>query len=287
MSSVSSVVNVRGREYSYLMHRKVAVTLVVVCICAGVLGAQAVTTQLGITEGRAREAVFDSFVSGAVSVAGKAEVFTAASPQVRVAIVNAALTLARAFVDSAEFPKRYAEHRDANGPDPLPPAATADDVLAKQRTNFESQVEGMRKQLGDVTPAQRETLEQGFETMRARFTEMEKGDARIELDAALKQQRTRQVQAHEAAVKELEAVYPADPRALVANRLRKFLDLSKDVDFTAQLVERDRKMRFADAAFEARPAEWKMLFRAGKPAVDAARAFAQKWLADLEGKGVQ
>lgn len=261
--------------------------LVVGSVYVTEIGAQAVTAQLGVTDGRAREAVFDSFVSGAVSVAGKAGVFTAASPQVRVAIVNAALTLARAFVDSAEFPKRYADHRDANGPEPLPPTTTADEVLAKQRANFESQIEGMRKQFGDVTPAQRETLEQGFETMRARFTEMEKGDAKIELDAALKQQRTRQVQAHEAAVKELEAVYPADPRALVANRLRKFLELSKDVDFTAQLVERDRKMRFADAAFEARPAEWKMLFRAGKPAVDAARAFAQKWLADLEGKGVQ
>ena len=254
---------------------------------AGVLGAQAVTAQLGITEGRAREAVFDSFVSGAVSIAGKADVFTAASPQARVAIVNAALTLARAFVESAEFPKRYADHREANGPDPLPPATTADEVLAKQRATFEAQVEGMRKQFADVTPAQRETLEQGFETMRARFAEMEKGEAKIELEAALKEQRIRQVRAYDAAMKELDAVYPADPRALVANRLRKFLDLSKDIDFTAQLVERDRKMRFADAALEARPAEWKMLFRAGKPATDAARAFAQKWLADLEAKGVK
>jgi hypothetical protein len=249
--------------------------------------AQSITAQLGITEGRAREAVFDSFVSGAVSIAGKADVFTAASPQARVAIVNAALTIARAFTESAEFPKRYADHREANGPDPLPPATTADEVLAKQRANFEAQVEGMRKQFTEVTPAQRETLEQGFDTMRARFTEMEKGDVKSELEAALKEQRVAQVRAHEAAMKELDAVYPADPRALVANRLRKFLDLSKDIDFTAQLVERDKKMRFANAALEGRPAEWKMLFRAGKPATDAARAFAQKWLADLKGKGVE
>ena len=42
---------------------------------------------------------------------------------------------------------------------------------------------------------------------------------------------------------------------------------------------------FADAALEAKPAEWKMAFRAGKPAADAARAFAQKWLADLQSSG--
>ena len=259
------------------------VLAVVITAAAGAgLTAQAITAQLGVTEGRAREAVFDSFVSGAVSLAGKADVFTSASPQARVAIVNAALTLARAFVESAEFPKRYADHREANGPDPLPPPTTADEVLAKQRANFEAQVEGMRKQFAEVTPAQRDTLEQGFETMRARFTEMEKGDTRAELDAALTTQRAAQVITYQAAMTGLDAVYPADPRTLVASHLRKFLELSKDIDFTAQLVALGNKMRFADAALEARPPEWKMLFRAGKPASDAARAFAQKWLADLE-----
>ena len=269
------------------MRRTVLLGWLAASVSVTVIGAQAVTSQLGITEGRAREAVFDSFVSGTVSIAGKADVFTSASPQARVAIVNAALTLARAFAESAEFPQRYADHREANGPDPPPPATNADEVLAKQRANFEVQVEGMRKQFGDVTPEQRATLEAGFDTMRARFTEMEKGEVRAELDAALKEQRVAQIRAHEAALKELEGVYPADPRALVANRLRKFLDLSKDVNFTAQLVERDKRMRFADAALEAKPGEWKMLFRAGKPAIDAARAFAQKWLADLEAKGVK
>ena len=71
--------------------------MLVASVFGAALSAQAVTAQLGITEGRAREAVFDSFVSGAVSIAGKADVFTSASPQLRVANVNAALTLARAF----------------------------------------------------------------------------------------------------------------------------------------------------------------------------------------------
>ena len=65
-------------------------------VVAASLTAQAVTAQLGIADGRAREAVFDSFVSGAVSIAGNAEVVT------------------------------------VPGPDPLPPAATADEVLARE-----------------------------------------------------------------------------------------------------------------------------------------------------------
>jgi hypothetical protein len=270
------------------MNRRAICVIVTACVIgATALTAQSVTAQLGITDGRAREAVFDSFVSGAVSIAGKAEVFTAASPPARVAIVNAAATLARAFVDSDEFLRRYADHREANGPDPLPPVTSADEVLAQQRSNFEAQVEGMRKQFIEVTPEQRETLEKGFDAVRARFDEMDKSGTRAELDVALRAQRTRQVQAHETAMKELETLYPADPRALVANRLRRFLDLSKDVDFKAQVAEKDKRMHFVEPSLEAKPAEWKMLFRAGKPATDAARAFAQKWLADLAGKGVE
>ena len=251
--------------------------------------AQAITTQLGITEGRAKEAVFDSFMAGAVSLAGKADVFTAASPQARAAMVNAATTLARAFVESDEFKRRYADHREANGPDPLPDEQTADQVLAKQRAGFEQQVEGLRKQFVDdaITPEQKATLEEGFEAMRARFTEMEKGPPRTEMEAMLKAQRSQQVNTHAAAAKEFEALYPADPRALVALRLRRFLDATRDVDFTAKLVDQNKKRKFADPVFEAKPSEWKLCFRAGKPATDAAREFARKWVADLQSQGVK
>ena len=257
-------------------------------LCTG-LAAQTVTAQLGITEGRAKEAVFDSFMAGAVSIAGKAEVFIAASPQARLAMVRAATTLARAFTESDEFKRRYADHREANGPDPLPDEQTAEQALAKQRAGFEQQVEALRKQFVDdaITPEQRATLEEGFETMRARFTEMEKGSQLAEMEGVLKAQRTQQVRAHAAASKEFEALYPADARSLVAMRLRQFLDVTRDVDFTAKLVEQDKKQKFADPGIEAKPQEWKMCFRAGQAATEAAREFARKWVADLQAQGVK
>ena len=252
-------------------------------LCAAGLAAQTLSAQLGITEGRAKEAVFDSFMAGAVSLAGKAEIFTAASPQARVAMVGAATTLARAFVESDEFKRRYADHREANGPGPLPDEQTADQVLAKQRAGFEQQVELLRKQFADdaITPEQKATLEEGFEAMRARFTEMEKGPQRTEMEVMLKAQRSQQMSGRAAAVKQFDALYPADPRALVAMRLRKFLDATRDIDFAAKLVAQDKMQKFADPTLEAKPSEWKLCFRAGKPATDAAREFAGKWLADL------
>lgn len=263
----------------------VTITLICVTLCG--LAAQDHLATLGISEGRAKEAVFDSFVSDAVSIAGKPAAFLQMSPQARVALVNFTLNLARSFVESDDFKRRYAEHREANGPDPLPAAQTADQVFQRQRAGFENQVTEMRKLFDQITPEQRATLEEGWKEMRQRLDEMEKGDKRKEIEGLLKDERDNEVREHAAAVKELDKRYPADSRALVAMRLRRFLDVTSDVNYNAQLVDKDKKKVFADAALEAKPAEWKMAFRAGKPATDAARAFAQKWLADLKAQGVQ
>jgi cell division protein FtsN len=253
----------------------------------GVIQAQDHLATLGISEGRAKEAVFDSFVGDAVSIAGKSSAFTGASSAARVAMVNFALTLARTFVEGDDFKRRYADHREANGPDPLPEELTADAVLAKQRAGFEQQVAEMRKLFDQITPEQRATLEAGWTDMRDQLTAMEKGPKREELDRLLKGQRATQVRQREEAMKQLDAVYPADPRAMVAMRLRRFLDVSRDIAYDAQIVERQGKKVFADAALEAKPPEWKMCFRAGKPATDTARTFAQKWLNDLQAQGVK
>ena len=242
---------------------------------------------LGITAGRAREAVFDSFIADAVSIAGENKVFTAANDSARVAMVNFALNLARTFAETDDFKRRYADHRDANGPDPLGDEPSVDAILAKQRAGFEEQVLAMRKLFDQITPEQRATLEAGWKDMRAQLTEMETGPRRAELEKALRQQRVAEERERAQAMQQLEAVWPADHRALIANRLRHFLEVSKDVAYDAKLIEKDGKKVFADPALEARPGEWKMCFRAGKPATEAARTFAQKWLNDLAAAGVK
>ena len=108
----------------------------------------------------------------------------------------------------------------------------------------------------------------------------------------LKEQRAEDVKAHDEAVKALDKAFPADSRALVASRLKNFLDETKDVAFEATLVDagpdgRPKKKVFVDAALEAKSAQWKLCFRAGKPATDAARAFAQKWLTALQAQGIR
>lgn len=257
------------------------------CVTVAAAAAQDHLATLGISEGRAKEAVFDSFMSDAVSIAGKPAAFIAMPPAARVALVNFALNLARTFADSDEFKRRYADHREANGPDPLPEEQTADAILAKQRDGFENQVAEMRKMFDQITPEQRATLEEGWKQMRDQLTAMEKGEKRKEIDEILKGQRAEQVRQRDELMKAFEKTYPADPRALIAMRLRHFLEATKDVAYDAQLVEKNKKRVFSDEALEGKPGEWKMAFRAGKPATDPARGFAQKWLNDLQAQGVK
>ena len=91
-------------------------------------------------------------------------------------------------------------------------------------------------------------------------------------------------QQYQTRLKEYEARYPADPRPFIARRVRQFLDESATVEFGAKLVTSGRVMRFADPRYEDKSSDWKLCYRAGKPAVDAARTIATAWLAELERK---
>jgi hypothetical protein len=79
-----------------------------------------------------------------------------------------------------------------------------------------------------------------------------------------------------------EKNYPEDARGLIELRLREFLETTKDMDFDADLEERNDKQVFEDPELEAKPPEWKVYFRAGEAAVTAAREAAADWLDDID-----
>ena len=70
---------------------------------------------------------------------------------------------------------------------------------------------------------------------------------------------------------------PKTAAELARERIRGFVDACSTVDFDAKLDNR----RFVDPAYEHQTEEWKRCFRAGKPAVEAARSLAQEWLRAL------
>jgi hypothetical protein len=84
--------------------------------------------------------------------------------------------------------------------------------------------------------------------------------------------------AHDTTVK-ADAVLEKDPNVTVRHRLQQFLDETAGIDYDAKTSGPSHA--FVDAGYEAKPPLWKMGYRAGKEATEAARAFAKEWMEEL------
>ena len=93
----------------------------------------------------------------------------------------------------------------------------------------------------------------------------------------IEMQRQQEDRNHTDRIAEWEKAYPEDPKELVQTRLEDFLARTDDVDFAATLNGR----KFANAAYERKPEEWKLAYRAGKEPTEKARAFAEAWLKEM------
>ena len=170
-----------------------------------------------------------------------------------------------------------------------PGRQTADAILAKQRAGFENQVAEMRKLFDQITPEQRATLEEGWKQMRRAVRRDGKGRAaqadrgassRNSAPGSLRRAR----RGHEGVRKDLPrgpsgAGGHAAPPLPRGHQRRRF----------HRPARRQGQEEGASPTPPSRPsrASGKCAFRAGKPATDAARTFAQKWLADLQAQGVK
>lgn len=258
------------------------------CACLAVGGwlsvvvAQNVFGSLGMQEASAQRDIVQAFISGNVNVYPAAKAFRAAAPAARAALVKGVFDWARAYTESAAYKAAYDRERAASAPKP-PAAKKADAELARQKAEQQKSIDEMKKNLAQMPPELRKQMEATIKEIEAQTA---KQNADPQMAAMMRQGTEMQIaeeqKQYQESVARYNERYPADPRVLIAARLRKFLDISKDVDFGAALVPGPGgKQRFANAAYEAKPSEWKLCFRAGKEATTAAREAAQAWLATL------
>jgi hypothetical protein len=82
-----------------------------------------------------------------------------------------------------------------------------------------------------------------------------------------------------------ESQTPADPQTLFARRLREFLELTADVNFSARTIRLTGGpdgIEFIDKADRQRHWIWQAAAIAGPEATAAARAAAEAWLKEIE-----
>jgi hypothetical protein len=234
--------------------------------------------QLKVAEPLARETFLESLASGGVDKSVGRDAFIPASGAVRAQLASGAIAWAKAFTKTAAFTSEYATLRESRKPAAPVFEGTPEDELKARRAKENKQLEDAKKQLAGLPPDLRRQAE---ENLRASLGLMETPEMQQAQLQQIRDERKQQTEAHAKAMTVWEANLPANPSALIAARLSKFLEVSATVDFNAKLVEKDGRKFFADPALEAKSADWKLCYRAGREAVQAARAAAQAWLGEL------
>jgi hypothetical protein len=238
-----------------------------------------------LSSAAANDAILNSFTSGSIVLAGTRAAFTSATPEQRATLVRAVVAAARAYASTQDFAKRYGSFRASQRPERAPMPQNGEEAQAAQLKQLDDIVKEALKLSENMPPQAREDLIENIEFTKRQLAELNKDPKhRATVDAAAREAAKVANEEFHKALSRYEADYPNDVKQLIATRLRAFLAMSATVDFSARTIRgTDKKLHFVDPSHESMPKEWKMLYRAGKPAVDAAREAAADWLKALGG----
>lgn len=247
------------------------------------LVAQGTLAGLGVQELTAKQEMVQTLADGYVPWHLGAKAFKVAPAPARAAMVKAAMAWAKVYTETPAFRADYDRRRAQDTPAPPKPKGAPDAQLAVQRAEQKKQLDEMRANIAKMPPEMRKQMEDTVKQVEAQFAAQEKD---VQMTAIMKQsfemQAAEEKKAYEGRVAAHEKRFPADPKTLIARRLQEFLEVTRDVDFGATLVAgRGGKMVFANAAYEEKPPEWKLCYRAGREPVEAARGVAAGWLEAL------
>lgn len=251
-----------------------------IILTAANLAAQAVPSQLGVSEPDAQESFLQSVVSGYPEWGMAGAAFVALPAAARVAVVQGGFAWARAYVKSTGFRTGYESARQRMKPQAPEVEGTVDDEVKRQVAEQLADLEETRKAMGQLPADQRKDFEAMLQQTAAQLKDPEYLGM---LRSAIEAERASEQETHQTRMQEWAEAYPANPDLVVRRRLEAFLTECADVDFSAKLQSQYGMMRFVNPDYEMKPANWKTCYRAGPDAVGAARAAATAWLEALKG----
>jgi hypothetical protein len=242
-----------------------------------------VLSLLGITPQAAKQAVDSVINSGVYNPGLPAGAFKLMPAGARAEAVAAGVAWLKTYTASAEFKQKYAAIRETHKPPAPAFAGTPEEEIKKADEEQKQQAEESKKALAALPADQRAQIEEGLKAAQAAAAQMNTPEMRKTRLDAINAERASRTRQYEQELATWQRNYPESAGPVIARRLREFLAISADVDFAAKLTSRNGKMVFENPAYEQKPGQWKMCFRAGQEATTAARAAAQAWLKELGG----
>lgn len=238
--------------------------------------------QLGILKSDADEKITNSMLGGYLDAYGLKNAKNIALGN-RTAVTKDLLSYSKKYIAGEAFKKEYAELKEQNKPE-ASKFETPEEMRANMIKNAKLGVEQTEESLKKAAPEFKPIFEEALKAAKQNLKDAQDPENKYiksyakNYDAMLATMK----QSDDARLAEWEKEYPADHMQFIKRRLQQFLDETGDIDYKAQLVEKQGTKYFVNPAYERKSNRWKMAFRAGKEVVEPARIFVQEWINEIK-----
>jgi hypothetical protein len=238
--------------------------------------------QLGISQQRADEKITNSILGGYIDSYGMGNAKNIASGN-RKAVTLDLLNYIKKYSTSAAFVKEYSEMKERYKPTEYIPQ-TPEEMRSQMIENAKNAVVKSEEMLRRSDASFKSIFEKNVEDAKKALKDAEDPNSKHYLAYAKNYpQAVKNYKAsYERAVAGWNTKYPSNQLLFIKKRLEEFLNTTKDIDFAAELAEKNGKKIFLNPDYERKDNRWKMAFRAGKEVVEPARDFVQKWTAEIK-----
>ncbi|PVD53541.1 hypothetical protein DC498_03210 [Terrimonas sp.] len=238
--------------------------------------------QLGISKADANSKISSSLLDGYLDAYGVKNIKNIAIGN-RTGITNSLLEYTKQYVSSAGFIKEYNALRDQKKP-VMYYVKTPEEFQQEIIENAKKSMLDVEQKLKKADAAMKPVFEKTLESISKQLQQAE--DPNNKSIAGYRKGYPVLVKNREDTyAKEIvawETKYPAGHQQFIKQRLLRFMEETRDINFGAELYEKKGVKYFSNPDYEAKSIYWKMAFRAGKEVVEPARTFVQGWMQSMQ-----
>jgi hypothetical protein len=239
--------------------------------------------QLGINKNDGSTRIRESVMFGHLQFYGARNIKKIATGD-RVGVAKDLLAYTKQYIQSDAFKKEYASNRLASKPILPEPAKTEEEIRKEEISKMKENIAKMEKAVKTGPDQFKKIYEDNLKMQQKALKEFEEPNNKT-LKYMVQSEKSNydyRMQRYEKETKEWQESSPENPMILVKKRLEQLLEITKDVDFDAELKEKYGKKVFVNAAYERKHDNWKYAFRAGKEVTETVRAFAEQWIKEIK-----
>lgn len=271
------------------MRKSIIIALTIVLVTAAFKTAD-VLQQLKLSRQEAEGFVEKTVEYGHLSYPSSARFLPVES---RLEVTRDIIEFARVYTNSAAFKAVYAQWwKEQEPPKPL----TVDERLKRAEKEDgrvgeqgNEAVNNLREQIKQTTdPQMKKSLQEALDAYLETQQQMQTPEMKQMMTNAAVMQKKQFEEDYKTENEKYKILYEQwqakkDSKVIIRQLLKNYLATVKTVDFNAATMQNSYgKKVFVNPEYQAKPADWKLCFRAGKQVNEAARPLVEQWLHELE-----